>query len=116
MSDSDRFRLMIWSIVDEWVDTVDVDEWIDMLMILLIDDHEWSCWRCSIDEHVVDEPIVDEHAVNDEWVDMLMIVELMFVVDDVRFMMMIDRYIFVRNDEWIGMLMIQLIDDHEWSS
>ena len=64
----------------------------------------------------VDEPIVDEHAVNDEWVDMLMIVELMFVVDDVRFMMMIDRYIFVRNDEWIGMLMIQLIDDHEWSS
>ena len=64
----------------------------------------------------VDEPIVDEHAVNDEWVDMLMIVELMFVVDDVRFMMMIDRYIFVRDDEWIGMLMIQLIDDHEWSS
>ena len=63
----------------------------------------------------VDEPIVDEHAVNDEWVDMLMIVELMFVVDDVRFMMMIDRYIFVRDDEWIGMLMIQLIDDHEWS-
>ena len=69
---SDRFRLMIWSIVDEWVDMLmlmNESIYVRWRMNRYVDDDWWRyCWSIDDDESV-DEHVVDEHAVNDEWVD-----------------------------------------------
>ena len=156
---SDRFRLMIWSIVDEWVDMlmmidcwwycwlmimsdpVDdgrllmmcswmnrymfVNEWIDMLMMIDDDRDDDPVDRLMMIELLIDICSLMTAdwwgSIDDEWVDMLMIVELMFVVDDVRFMMMIDWYmLFVMMNEsvcwWYCWLMIMSdpVNDVHW--